>query len=76
MGVIIDDPQLGADFVADLESALPYATWEAYLNNNNRLAWKETNSDATTHYTKEPMTNWWQRFKAGVYRLLPIRSQL
>ena len=76
MGVIIDDPQLGADFVAGLESALPGATWEAYLNDKNKVAWKGSNGDATTHYTKEPMTSWWQRFKAGVYRLLPIRSQL
>ena len=76
MGVIIDDPQLGSDFVTALESALPGAAWEAYLTDKNRVAWKGTNGDSTTHYAKEPMTSWWQRFKAGVYRLLPIRSQL
>jgi len=27
-------------------------------------------------YDKEPKTTWGQRFMAGVYRILPIRSQL
>ena len=76
MGVLIDDPKLGADFMAGLERALPGSAWEVSLSDTNQLRWTEVDGDSTKVYTKEPLTNWWQRFTAGFYRLLPIRSQL
>ena len=76
MGVLIDDPVLGAEFMGMLESAMPNAVWEVTLTDKNKLEWTSTDKDKTTIYTKEPMTSWWDRFKAGVYRVLPIRSQL
>jgi len=77
MGVLIDDPQLGMDFMRGLESALPAAAWEVTLTDENKLEWigLDSGSEAIT-YSKEPMTSWWDRFKAGFYRMLPIRSQL
>jgi putative cardiolipin synthase len=76
MGVLITDPQLGADYLEGLRKVLPRAVWEVSLDERNRLRWTGLEGDTTVTYTKEPMTNWWERFKAGVYRLLPIRSQL
>lgn len=76
MGVLIDDPQLGADFMNGLEAALPRAVWKVSLDDKNKLKWTGLNGDETVTYTKEPMTSWWNRFMAGFYRILPIRSQL
>jgi putative cardiolipin synthase len=76
MGVLIDDPELGADFMNGLEKALPGAVWEVSLTDNNKLEWTGLEGDEPITYRKEPMTSWWQRFKAGFYRILPIRSQL
>ena len=76
MGVIIYDPQLGAEFMAGLDEGLPGRVWTVSLNDKNQLEWSEVNGDAGIKYTKEPLTSWWERFKAGFYRMLPIRSQL
>ena len=76
MGVLIGDPQMGADFMAGLEAALPDAAWRVSLTDNGKLQWTGFDGGFETTHGKEPMTSWWQRFKAGVYRLLPIRSQL
>jgi len=76
MGVLIEDPEMGADFMAGLEAALPDAAWRVSLTDNNKLEWIELTGDLETKHDVEPMTSWWQRFTAGFYRLLPIRSQL
>jgi putative cardiolipin synthase len=76
MGVLINDPELGADFMNGLEEAMPGAVWEVSLTDNNKLEWTGLDGDDSVTYSKEPMTSWWQRFKAGFYRVLPIRSQL
>ena len=77
MGVLIDDPQLGADLMQSLEESLPKAVWEVSLTDKNKLEWTGLDEDGeAVTYSKEPMTSWWERFKAGFYRMLPIRSQL
>lgn len=76
MGVIIEDPALGEFFATQVEEALPTQTWEVYLNENGKLRWRGISSDEFVIYDKEPMTTWGQRFMAGLYRILPIRSQL
>lgn len=76
MGVIIRDPVLGADLVSELEEALPTAAWDVRLDENDRLSWSGLEEGRVELETQEPMTTWWERFKAGVYRMLPIRSQL
>jgi len=76
MGVIIDDPELANFFAARAESALPAQTWEVYLNEDGKLRWRGLEGSEVVNYDKEPKTTWGQRFMAGVYRILPIRSQL
>ncbi|MEL7046640.1 MAG: phospholipase D family protein, partial [Pseudomonadota bacterium] len=76
MGVIIKDSDLGADLISGLEEALPEAVWEVRLTQQNRLRWTGLNDGRVVTISKEPMTSWWERVKAGFYRMLPIRSQL
>ncbi len=76
MGVLINDPELGASFVNGLEEELPGATWEVSLTDRSTLEWNGFEDNQPVTFTKEPMTSWWQRAKAGFYRILPIRSQL
>ncbi len=76
MGVIIKDPGLGADLITGLEEALPNAVWEVQLTADNRLTWSGLEDGRVQTVSREPMTSWWERFKAGFYRMLPIRSQL
>jgi putative cardiolipin synthase len=76
MGVIIDDPALAEYFASRVESALPTNTWEVYLDENGKLRWRGLEGGDIVNYEKEPRTTWGQRFMAGLYRILPIRSQL
>ncbi len=76
MGVIIKDPKLGSDIVEGLEAALPRAVWEVQLRDDNNLVWSGLEDGVVRTEAREPMTSWWERFKAGIYRILPIRSQL
>jgi hypothetical protein len=50
--------------------------WSLSLDEKNRLLWSGLKDGVPVTYTKEPMTNVWDRLKAGLYRMLPIRSQL
>ena len=59
-----------------LQAALPAAAWKVSLDDNNKLEWTGLDGDESVTHTKEPMTSWWDRFMAGFYRILPIRSQL
>jgi len=76
MGVLIEDPEMGADFMKGLDEALPRATWKVSLTDKNNLQWTGLQGEEIVTYKKEPKTSWWQRFMAGFYRMLPIRSQL
>jgi putative cardiolipin synthase len=76
MGVIIDDPDLGGFITARIEELIPTQAWEVYLDENGRTRWRGMEGGEMVIYDKEPKTTWGQRFMAGVYRILPIRSQL
>jgi len=76
MGVIINDATLAAYFAERIEKALPIKAYTVFLNENNKVRWRGYDGANETIYKKEPGTSWWQRFKAGFVRFLPIRSQL
>jgi putative cardiolipin synthase len=76
LGVIIHDPVMGAYLTDRVEAALPEATWEVFLNADGKLRWKGLEGGEIVILDKEPKTTWGQRFMAGFYRVLPIRSQL
>jgi len=76
MGVIIDDASLATYFSQRVEKALLEKTYKVFLNDNGKLRWLAVDGTVETIYQKEPQTSWWQRFKVGFVRLLPIRGQL
>ena len=76
MGVIIDDASLATYFSQRIEEALPENAYKVFLNDKGKLRWLAVDGTAETIYEKEPQTSWWQRFKVGFVRLLPVRGQL
>ena len=76
MGVIIDDPALARFFAERIDEALPTQAWEVYLNEDGKIRWLGHEGGEIVIHDKEPKTSWGQRFMAGFYRILPIRSQL
>jgi putative cardiolipin synthase len=76
LGVIINAPEMAA-FLADVvEQALAENTFEVILNEKGQLRWRAIDDGQEYLLAKEPQTSWGQRFMAGFYRILPIRSLL
>jgi putative cardiolipin synthase len=76
LGVIIRSPELAEQMSATIAVALAKQTYEVFLNEKGQLRWRAIEDGEEVIYKKEPQTSWWQRFKAGFMRMLPIRGQL
>jgi putative cardiolipin synthase len=76
MGVIIDDAELGSFFSQRVGEGLATQAYAVFLDDKGRVRWRGQRNGATDVYENEPETSWWQRFKVGFVRLLPIRGQL
>jgi putative cardiolipin synthase len=76
LGVIIRSPELAEQMSAAIAAALAKQTFEVFLNEKGQLRWRALEDGKEVIYKKEPQTSWWQRFKAGFMRMLPIRGQL
>ena len=76
MGVIIRDPALCDEFLQGIADSIDAQAYEVFLNENGKLRWRGFDDGREVIYTKEPQTTWWQRFNAGLMRMLPIRGQL
>ena len=76
LGVIIRSPELAEQMSTTIAAALAKQTFEVFLNEKGQLRWRAFEDGEEVIYKKEPQTTWWQRFKAGFMRILPIRGQL
>jgi putative cardiolipin synthase len=76
LGVIIRSPEIAAGIADQIESKVGKESFELFLNEKGKLRWRGIDDGQEIIYKKEPQTTWGQRFMAGFYRILPIRSQL
>ncbi len=76
LGVIIESPELAEWIVTGIEAALPQQTFEVFLNERGKIRWRGIENGQSVILDKEPHSTWWERFKAGFMRILPIRGQL
>jgi putative cardiolipin synthase len=76
LGVIIRDPGLAARYAEHAKKVLPVSSYEVFLNDQNRVRWRDHEGGQAVVHDKEPETSWWDRFVVGFVRILPIRSQL
>ena len=76
LGVIIKNPEMGQSFAERTFRRLPTQTYEVFLNEKGKTRWRAFEDGKEVIYDNEPDTTWGERFKAGIFRILPIRSQL
>ena len=76
LGVLIEDPVLARGFTDAIQAGLGMKTYEVFLDDRGRLRWRGDVAGQQAVLDKEPQTTRWQRFLAGLVRLLPIRGQL
>ena len=75
MGVVIRSPELAREYVNGINRVLPSQTYEVFLNEDEKLRWRSQEDGEVVVFDKEPQTTWWQRFMAGLMRIMP-KSQL
>ena len=75
MGLLIDSPLIAQQFLTQINQGLPELSYKLELEDDGRLQWLATIDGNEKIETKEPLTSWWRRFLAKVYRVLP-ESQL
>ena len=76
LGVIIRSPELATQTAIRIDASIARQTYEVFLNEKGSLRWRGFEDGQEVIFDKEPQTTWWQRFKAGFMRMLPIRGQL
>jgi putative cardiolipin synthase len=76
MGIILDSPRFAGALAALIDAGIPERAYTVTLDDRGRLRWTTQVDGQEVTYTKDPETTWWQRFKVGLYRMLPIRGQL
>ncbi|MGI9291232.1 MAG: phospholipase D-like domain-containing protein, partial [Gammaproteobacteria bacterium] len=76
LGVIIESEEITIPTCKRVEQQAPIKAYELKLNEKGKVTWVDNEGPEPVILTKEPETTFWQRFKVGFYRLLPIKSQL
>jgi putative cardiolipin synthase len=76
LGVIIKSPEIAAALTQNVDDRVASQTYEVFLNEKDQLRWRALENGEIVVYDKEPQTSWWDRFVAGFYRAMPIKSQL
>ena len=76
LGVIIKSAEMGNKLCKNADANLKDKTYQVVLNNKGKVRWIDNSGEDPVIYEKEPDTSWWQRFKVGFQRMLPVRGQL
>jgi len=76
MGILIESPALAERLVSATLDEFQRNSYRVALDDRGRLRWTSLEAGETVVHRHEPNTGWWERFVAGILRVLPIRSQL
>jgi len=75
MGLLIDSESMIASLTQDEEQDLATLTYRVRINDKGKLEWHGRIDNQDLIETKEPLTDWWLRFKAWFMKIAP-ESQL
>jgi len=76
MGLFLHSVEVASEFAKQIDADLPPYTYRLVLDEDGRIEWRYKGGSQVVTYNREPDTGFWRRFKATLYRLLPIESQL
>jgi len=75
MGLLIDSEPMVRTLTQGVDELLPTLTYRVIANDKGGLEWHTRIDKKEVIETKEPLTNWWLRFKAWFMKIAP-ESQL
>ncbi len=75
-GLYVESPALAAQVVEYMnEGADPDVSFRVLLDQDGKLYWIAEDEGTPLRYDTDPISTFWQRFLAGVIRMLPVASQ-
>ncbi len=76
-GLYVESPELAELVIAYMEEGVkPENSYRVLLDADGDLEWVTEIDGREVRYDKDPESGFWQRFKAGLIRLLPVEDQL
>ena len=76
-GLYIKSPELAKRLLAYMETGvLPANSYRVRLDSNGKMVWETVRDGTTVRCRGEPEAGFRRRFVAGLWKLLPINSQL
>ena len=76
MGIYLNAPDLTVPVLERFERRLPEQAYRLRLDEKGEIEWLAWEDGREVVYRNEPKASFWKRFSAGLYRLLPLESQL
>lgn len=77
IGLYVESPELARQVIAYMdEGVLPQNSYRVEVNVRGDLVWSTEKDGEPVVYSKEPESDFWQRFTSGFIKLLPIEGQL
>lgn len=76
IGLFLNAPEVAEGFTREIEEDLHDYTFAVTLDSDDNLVWTYTGQGQHEVFTSEPGATLWERFQAGVTRILPIKGQL
>jgi putative cardiolipin synthase len=76
-GLYVESPALAEQVAAYMDDGVKLEnSYRVILDENGDLVWDTEADGQEVRYLKDPGSSFWQRFKAGFIRLLPVEGQL
>ena len=76
-GLYVESTALAEQVAAYMDDGVKSEnSYRVMLDDDGGLAWVTEADGQEVSYSKDPGSSFWQRFKAGFIRLLPVEGQL
>jgi len=76
-GLYVESPKLAGQVVEYMDEGVkPQNSYHVLLDENGDLVWVTEIDGKEVRYSTDPESSFWQRFKAGLIRILPVQGQL
>ena len=76
-GLYVESAELAGQVAAYMEEGVkPESSYRVLLDGKGHLEWVTETEGREVRYRKDPESSFWQRFKAGLIKMLPVEGQL
>jgi cardiolipin synthase C len=76
-GLYVESPELAAMVARFMDEGVkPDRSYRVLLDERGNMYWETEDGGKPLRYNVDPLSTFWQRWNAGLIRLLPVENQL